>query len=82
MGYLEGGDVAEYAIAKSGSRNGGARQRHNGIAHEPPIEPRVRASHGKGNTASREVISTALSRPPSSAPATRKSSRYFVTIFL
>jgi hypothetical protein len=37
MGYLEGGDVAEYAIAKSGSRHGGARQRHYGIAHEPPI---------------------------------------------
>jgi hypothetical protein len=30
------------------------------IAHEPPIEPRVRASHGKGNTASREVISAAV----------------------
>ena len=50
------GNAAEYAIAKSGSRHGGTRQRHSGIAHEPAIEPRGRASYGKGNTASREVI--------------------------
>jgi hypothetical protein len=60
MSHLEGGNVAECAIAKSGSRYGGARERHSCIAYEPAIEPRGRASNGKGDTASREVISRRL----------------------
>ena len=50
------GNVAEHAIAKSGSRYGGARQRDRGIADELPMGQRRRASSRKGDTASRHDL--------------------------
>ena len=43
-GYLEVGDVAEYAVAWSRSRHGGASERYNDLADELPMERRGRAS--------------------------------------
>jgi hypothetical protein len=50
------GNVPEHAIAKSGSRHGGARQPDRGIADELPMEPRGGASSRKGDTPSRHDL--------------------------
>jgi hypothetical protein len=50
------GNVAEYAIAKSGSWHGGARQCDRSFADELPMGPRSRTSYDTSDTASPEVI--------------------------
>ena len=50
------GNVAEHAIAKSGSRYCGAGQRDRSIADELPMGPRGGASSRKGDTASRHDL--------------------------
>jgi hypothetical protein len=50
------GNVAAHAIAKSGSRYGGAGQRDRSIADELPMGPGGGASSRKGDTASRHDL--------------------------
>jgi hypothetical protein len=51
------GNVAEYAIAKSSSWDGGAHQCDRSFADELPMGPCSRAFHDTSDTASPEVIS-------------------------
>jgi hypothetical protein len=51
------GNVAERAIAKSGSWYGDARQRYSDLADELPMGASGRASDGEGNNSSPKMIS-------------------------
>jgi hypothetical protein len=50
-------NVAQHAVAESGSRHGSARQRDRGIADELPMGSGGRASDHKGDTVSLEMTS-------------------------
>jgi prepilin-type processing-associated H-X9-DG protein len=50
------GNVAEYAIAKSGSWHGGAGQCNCSFVDGAPMGPHSRAFHDTSDAASREVI--------------------------
>ena len=50
------GNVAQHAVAKSGSRHGSTRQRDRGIADELPMGSGGGASDHKGDTASPQMI--------------------------
>ena len=51
------GNVAEYAIAWSRSRHGGASERYDDLADELPMESAAEPPTAKGHTTSPKMIS-------------------------
>src|SRR4029077_10484638 len=85
------GNVAEHAIAKSGSRYGGARQRDRGFADELPMGPGGGASDRKGDTASTRndlpplsevaLASTKYPSPLTASPSLTRSGKQSLTLY-